>query len=289
MTRRSLRLIISIALGISLNSQAQYHTSTETCLSANGMDELAYDLFIPEQQEHEGWCVIFVHGGGFSGGSRQDAPNQTYCRKLAQKGIAVVSMDYRLRQTGRGFHCDIARDEKREAIRWAAEDLNAVIEAVSLRFPNGIIACGSSAGAEAVLDAAFNMKLPQIDGVISLAGAIEPRADWVSVPILAFHGTCDALVPFCVAAHHYCPQGSPGDLELMGGGGLAQANELVQLFAFENAGHELASTMLSNPMFIEQSARFTAAIATQTFAPSSITIPLHQPCPLPSSPTFPCD
>jgi acetyl esterase/lipase len=208
---------------------------------------------------------------------------------LAERGLPVVSIDYRLRQMGRGFHCDIACDEKREAIRWAAEDLDAAIAAISSRFPNGIIASGSSAGAEAVLDATFNMELPQIKGVISVAGAIEPREDWAPVPVLAFHGTCDALVPFCVDAHHYCPEGSPGALELMGGGGLAKFHDLVQLFAFENAGHELASTLLSNPLFIEQSVLFTEAVASQSFEPRTNTIPLHNPCPLSSPPTFPCD
>lgn len=289
MTERSMRWVVGIALACSLTSQAQYHASTERFLSANGVDSLAYDLYLPEQQGLPGWCMIFVHGGGFSTGSRGDAPNQTYCRKLAQRGLAVVSMDYRLRQSGQGFHCDIARDEKREAIRWAAEDLSTVIDAVSPRFPSGIIACGSSAGAEAVLDAAFNMQLPLIKGVISLAGAIEPREDWVPVPVLAFHGTCDALVPFCVAAHHYCPDGSPGDLQLMGGGGLAAAHALVRLFAFEHAGHELASSLLSNPLFIEQSVLFSRAVANQTFAAHSTTIPSHSPCTLSSHPTFPCD
>lgn len=289
MIRRSMRWVAAVALGISLNGQTQYSASTEPYVSANGVDTLAYDLYLPEQPQFKGWCIVFVHGGGFSSGSRKDVSNQTYCRKLAERGLPVVSIDYRLRQTGRGFHCDIARDEKREAIRWAAQDLNAAITTISPRFPNGVIACGSSAGAEAVLDAAFNLHQPQIRGVISLAGAIEPREDWVAVPVLAFHGMCDALVPFCVAAHHYCPEGSAGDLELMGGGGLAQAHDLVQLFAFENAGHELASTLLSNPLFIEQSVLFTESVAAQSFAPSTTTIPLHNPCPLPSPPTFPCD
>lgn len=284
-----MRWLVGVALVYSVTSQAQYHASKEAFLSANGTDTLAYDLYLPEQPVLSDWCVVFVHGGGFQSGSRNDEANQTYCRKLANLGLAVVSMDYRLRQKGEGFHCDVSTSDKREAIRWAAEDLEVVINEISPRFTLGIIACGSSAGAEAVLDAAFNMQIPQIKGIISLAGAVEPRNEWPPVPVLAFHGTCDALVPFCVAAHHYCPKESPGAMQLMGGGGLAKAHDLVKLFAFENAGHELASNLLSNPLFVEQSLLFTSAVASHTFAAQTITIPPHSACSLSNPPAFPCD
>lgn len=268
---------------------AQFHAATESFISANGLDTLLCDIYLPENPSPAGWGIVFLHGGGFSGGQRDDNVNRTYCTKMAKRGVAVASIDYRLRQVGQGFHCDVDIEAKREAIRWAAEDLGAAIESLKHRFPGGIIACGSSAGAEAVLDAAFNLKLPKLRGVISLAGAIEPRAEWADVPVLAFHGTCDALVPFCTAVHHYCPEDSPGALVLAGGGALAQLHEQVSLVAYDNAGHELASTLLSNPLFIERNIQFIQAIAQGTFEPEYLTIPLYRPCALPQSAPVPCN
>lgn len=289
MTFRRFGLLVYVLAFSIGSSHAQYHASTEPFISANGVDTLLCDVYLPEQPAVSGWGIVFLHGGGFSGGQRNDTVNRTFCRKLAERGIAVASMDYRLRQVGHGFHCDVSIEAKREAIRWAAEDLGAALDEFGYLFPQGVIACGSSAGAEAVLDAAFNLQLPALRGVISLSGAIEPREDWADVPVLAFHGTCDALVPFCTAIHHYCPEQSPGALLLAGGGALAQLHEAVSLVAFENAGHELASTMLSNPMFIERCFLFHQAIADGSFEPEILTIPLYRPCALPDSSPVPCN
>lgn len=280
--------IVGLMLGIG-SSSAQFHAATESFIAANGRDTLLCDVYLPEDPAPKGWGIVFLHGGGFSGGQRDDTVNRTYCTKMAKRGVAVASIDYRLRQIGEGFHCNVPTEAKREAIRWAAEDLSAVIKVLKHRFPGGIIACGSSAGAEAVLDAAFNLELPELRGVISLAGAIEPRAEWADVPVLAFHGTCDALVPFCTAVHHYCPDDSPGALVLAGGGALAQLHQPVSLVAYENAGHELATTLLSNPFFIERNIQFLQAIAQGTFEPEHLTIPLYRPCALPQSSPVPCN
>ena len=158
-----MRLGLCLVLGITLcvgvrhgYGPAQPGVERFDCwfISANGTDTLGCDLFLPEAI-HPGWGVVFMHGGGFFTGSRDGAANQAYCAALAARGIAVMSIDYRLRQVGQGFHCDISILDKREAIRWAAEDLVAAIDAFGARFPAGIIAAGSSAGAEAVLDAVF--------------------------------------------------------------------------------------------------------------------------------------
>jgi predicted esterase len=269
-------------------AQQNYEVSTEWFISANGTDTLGCDLYLPEESIHPGWGVVFLHGGGFFTGSRNGAASEAYCAALAARGIPTFSIDYRLRQVGQGFHCDVSIPDKREAIRWAAEDLVAAIDALGAHFPNGIIAAGSSAGAEAVLDAVYALRLSSLKGAISLAGGVEPPQTWRDTPVLAVHGTCDALVPYCVDLHHYCPAESAGALLLAGGGGMASEGANVELHAIQYAGHELSSSMLTDPFFIDHSVDFINSVVTHTFEPNHSTIPLYRPCNLSQHPNPSC-
>lgn len=269
-------------------AQQDHDVSTEWFISANGTDTLGCDLYLPHESIHPGWGVLFLHGGGFYAGSRDGAASQAYCTALAAQGIAVMSIDYRLRQVGQGFHCDISIPDKREAIRWAAEDLMAAVQAFGEHFPAGVIAAGSSAGAEAVLDAVFALPQSSLKAAISLAGGVEPRQEWRKTPVLAVHGTCDALVPYCIDLHHYCPAESAGALLLAGGGGLATEGANVELYAIQYAGHELSMSMLTDPFFIERSVDFINSVVNRTFESNSTTIPLHRPCNLAQHPDPSC-
>ena len=98
--------------------------------------------------------------------------------------------------------------------------------------PTQIVLVGSSAGAEAALHAAYwkdtrkdeagKQILPTgftYGGVIGLAGALFSldfiQAD-TAIPTQLFHGTCDYLVPYAEAPHHYCKEDAPGYLKLYG-------------------------------------------------------------------------
>lgn len=191
--------------------------------------------------------ILFAHGGGFSAGSRLQSKNHVFCESLESKGFDVASVDYRLRQKQDGFNCDVAIEDKREAIAWAAEDLlDAWIYLQTLGFKRAILA-GSSAGAEAALFAAYNKEGRGIEGVISLSGAMEPlQSNNQAMPLLAFHGVCDQLVPYGEGMHHYCQENSPGALLLNGGGALAEYLPNTRLIAYENKGHELSVELLSD-------------------------------------------
>ncbi|MAI22904.1 MAG: hypothetical protein CL828_02510 [Crocinitomicaceae bacterium] len=276
---------------IVLTGEAQrgFDVSTEGFISANGTDTLACDIFTPNIAAHPGWGIVFLHGGGFYTGSRDGSANQAYCSALAERGIAVMSIDYRLRQIGEGFHCDVSVSDKREAIRWAAKDMIAAIDAFGENFPEGIIAAGSSAGAEAVLDAVYSLHLSSLKGAISLAGGVEPPRVWRDTPVLAVHGTCDALVPYCIDLHHYCSTESAGALLLAGAGGMAKAGAQVELWGIQNAGHELSTLMLTDVFFIERTIDFVNAVVTHTFEPSTTTVPSNQRCSLPQPNESSCE
>ena len=80
-----------------------------------------------------------------------------------------------------------------------------------------------------------------------MAGALvdlELVNEKTAFPSLFFHGTCDNLVPYASAPHHYCNYDEVGYLMLHGGVSLANRMEQLkvsyQLVTGCNGGHEWA-------------------------------------------------
>src|SRR6185437_13686151 len=99
---------------------------------------LLLDLYLPEQVEGRLPVVVWIHGGGWEAGSRNDQ----IAVPLAAHGYAVASIDYRLSQVAK-FPAQI--DDCKAAIRW----LRAHARAYSLD-PNHIGVWGASAGGHLV-------------------------------------------------------------------------------------------------------------------------------------------
>jgi len=214
-------------------------------------EELLLDFYQPVGDEmSERPLLLYVHGGGFSGGQRDGENIQRFSEKLAKRGFAVASMSYRLTMQGEdaGFGCDQAAANKILTFQKAVEDIRDATdlllkEKAQFRIdPDRIVISGSSAGAEAVIHAAYwsdadlledSPELPdgfRYAGVISMAGALVD-ADLITpetaIPTQIFHGTCDNLVPYATAPHHYCSEDDTGYLML--DGGLTIANRLREL------------------------------------------------------------
>jgi len=218
---------------------------TYTYAVKNGQ-RLDLDVYLPVQdQEAERPVLLYVHGGGFSGGTRNGDGTVEFCKKIARRGYVAVSISYRLTRKGTetGFGCDCTAREKLATFAAAVEDLydaTAFIIERRQQFgidPHQIILAGSSAGAETVLDAVYDQSLkyeadPTISyaGVISMAGAIPDTAKvtaQTAIPSLFFHGTCDNLVPYGRASHRYCKPDQPGYLVLNGGQVIAEKLRLL--------------------------------------------------------------
>ncbi len=73
--------------------------------------------------------LIYVHGGGFAGGTRKWPSIKLICEKMAMKGYAVASIDYRLDPTFNIFHSDT----NRRAMTDAMHDLKASIRFFKLK------------------------------------------------------------------------------------------------------------------------------------------------------------
>ncbi len=192
----------------------------QTFLYAIKKDSLFLDKYEIKNEEQGRPCVIFLFGGSFRGGKRDDKSYTDYFHFLAKKGFVVISSDYRLGLKNiNGKQVPEIVQSLENAIAIAVEDLYDVThliidKAVEWKIdPRQIIISGSSAGAITVLQAEYERqkenisslkKLPsgfQYAGVIAFAGAIlQQDSDLIfsptTAPVLLFHGDADASVPY---------------------------------------------------------------------------------------------
>jgi len=251
-----------------ITDSARVETFTYAYKDGKSLDMDVYFPAFDNQTQRP--LILYMHGGGFSGGSRNEPEIQAFCKRLARYGYVVSSISYRLTREGQetGFGCDCPAVDKQNTFNEAVEDLqDATFFMIQQRNkmgidPQKIIVSGSSAGAETALNTAY--KPPycyDLDsgpvsyaGVISMAGAIPDTSRIYkesAVPSLLFHGTCDNMVPYATAPHRYCKKGEPGYFILHGSYTIAEKLKKIGtpywLYTYCNASHEIANQpMLAN-------------------------------------------
>ena len=205
--------------------------------------------------------VLFMFGGGFISGTRDDESYNPWFRMLTENGYRVVSIDYRLGLKGSKKVGVAQVNVLDKAIHMAVEDLfSATVflldNAESLGIePENIIISGSSAGAISVMQAEYEIcnetsytkVLPtgfNYAGVMSFSGAILSREGKVDYkkrpcPTLMLHGTIDELVPYRQIAIL--------NLGFFGGGKLVERFKKFgfnyNMYHFIDYGHEIAGSM----------------------------------------------
>ena len=160
--------------------------------------------------------ILYVFGGGFVDGDKNDEDNVEFYKKMVGKGYNVVAIDYRLGLKGVTKVGVLRPKAPYKAIYMATEDL---ISATKYIIDNNvklgvdtskIILMGSSAGAITVLRADYELtnrtdmvnSLPEnfrYAGVISMAGALfttngKPKYLRQPAPTFMLHGTKDKVV-----------------------------------------------------------------------------------------------
>ena len=231
--------------------------------------DLFMDVYDPADGSEETFmghrkpAIIFMFGGGFVGGQRDNQSYNSWFRQLTENGYRVISIDYRLGLKGASKMGIAQVNLLDKAIHMAVEDLfsatNFILEnAEQLGVErDNIVISGSSAGAISVMQAEYEVAnrtsyasvLPQdfnYAGVMSFAGAILSRKGKVKYetapcPTMMLHGTADKIVPYRQIALF--------NLGFYGGGKLVDRFKKFgydyNMYHFIDYGHEIAGSMQS--------------------------------------------
>ena len=202
--------------------------------------------------------VIFMFGGGFIHGTRDDVDYHKWFRQMTENGYRVISIDYRLGLKGSNKVGVAQVNVLDKAIHMAVEDLFSATTFIlenadqfGVKSDN-IVISGSSAGAISVMQAEYEIAnqtkwasvLPagfNYAGVMSFSGAILSREGKIDFkndpcPTLMLHGTSDELVPY--------DQIKVFNLGFFGGGKLVERFKKYGLsynmYHFVDYGHEIA-------------------------------------------------
>lgn len=203
-----LTIFLSIAALQSGNPQNYLYAIKDT-------SQLSMDVYFPTEIQQSKPCMIFVFGGGFFKGSKSEKVNAAFCKAIADSGLVVAAIDYRLgmkNNNSKGLNAYFALTN---SIKIAREDLLSATEYLIKNADllhintNQIFICGSSAGALTVLDTDYYLSnnsaetaLPtgfRYRGVISFAGGLltnngSPQYKNEPAPTLFFHGMEDKIV-----------------------------------------------------------------------------------------------
>ncbi len=259
---RQLILVFTLLTALATLSAQDFKTYT---YYTDDSTQLDLDLFLPETTAGITTpLVIYVHGGGFSGGNRSEG--HALGNYLKGQGIATASISYTLFMKGRtqDWSCDGILPAKIKTIQLAANQTWLATrflldQASDWRLATDkIFLAGTSAGGEAILHAAYWDRqqmalyahaLPaqfHYAGLISGAGAIMDLnliTKDNKLPTFFIHGDADPVVPYGTAAHHYCPPNASGWLMLFGSKSIAYHLEALDeshlTITFAGAGHEV--------------------------------------------------
>lgn len=259
-----LKAIIIIAVISSFYVLNAQQKTTYTYAVKDGQ-ELQLDIYIPDSSPkgEQLPTLVWMHGGGFSGGVRDNAHEVKLCEEATQNGFVAVSISYRLLRKGTDtyFGCDCPASVKKEVFKQAAIDYMDAVSFLIERSnefhidPEQLIAGGSSAGAEGILSAVYMPEFYLGDaykdvsfaGVFSLAGAVvnlDEITSFNTVPTVLFHGIADNLVPYSKAAHHYCNPKDAGYIVLNGSDKIVdrldQLGESYLFYSYEKGRHEIS-------------------------------------------------
>lgn len=232
--------------------------------SVKGADTLRLDKYDNQSILEEKPCVVFLFGGGFANGVRDNPDYNIYFTQLVNDGYVVVSIDYRLGlkniQNNEDLNPEKVITSLNNAVSIAVEDLYDATKYIVDRAKdwninkNEIVASGSSAGAITVLQGEYGIsnqielteKLPDnfnFAGVIAFAGAIlgtNNDLTWKRkpAPIQMFHGDADRNVPYAKLTY--------GSIGLYGSKYISEQMKALKFpyyfYDVENGAHEISST-----------------------------------------------
>jgi dienelactone hydrolase len=215
-------------------------------------------------------AVVWIHGGGFSAGSKTSSNVVQLAATFAKRGYVAASIDYRLLAPpgcgGTGTpssQCTVAAVEAEHDAQAAVRWLRA--HAAQYRIdPHRIAVGGTSAGAVTSILVATDAGNPggsgnpgypsSVGGAVSISGGlpINSTIDAGDAPVLFFHGDTDQVVPIWWSAQN--------------AGALIDAGVLAVWEPLAGAGHV---PFQYRDLFFEQSSYFLYTVLDLAHAGSS--------------------
>ncbi len=144
-----------------------------------GDKALLLDLYRPETSDAPLPAMVFIHGGGWSGGERQDY--KFYTVEFARQGYVAATITYRLRQEA---PFPAALQDAKCAVRWMRA--NATKYNID---PDRIAVIGGSAGGHLSLMVAYSDG-PEFEGL----GGNADQSSRVQA-VINFYGVTDLTIP----------------------------------------------------------------------------------------------
>jgi len=268
--------------------------------------DLKFHLFVPANDTLTiRPLIIFIHGGGFVSGSKENDDMMEFCRLFAKRGYVTTTIQYRL---GMNLLSSISSEravyrglqDGRAAIRFFKE--NAGIYGIDT---NHIYMLGSSAGSFIGLHNLFlneeserpagsylisnfpptlddgpdlgpldniNASLKhgsQPNGLISCWGAIQDtiliKPNDINIPLLLIHGTADDIVPFDVGSPFNATTLPPTYGSKPINKRLLTLNTYSETYFVEGAGHEFYGVINGNWNPVPNSYWDTVVTKSSTF------------------------
>ncbi len=217
--KRIMMLSLLLLLAVPMLAQKTYLYATRDTLN------LYLDVYQPDSsavttfEGHRKPSVLFVFGGGFIGGERDNAFQKAWFERLTQAGYGVVAIDYRLGMKGYQMEKGLsglfkASDQFLLSQEMGVEDVCSAVNYLAWNDVgvdvNNLVLAGSSAGAIISVATEYHIvngdapELPDgfnFKGVMSFAGAVisvtgKPEFRAQPCPIVFFHGTEDQAVAY---------------------------------------------------------------------------------------------
>ncbi len=177
-------------------------------IKPNGDQEmLLLDVYQPKVNDRKKRPVIvFVHGGGFAHGDKQQELYKKMATTFAREGYVALSVNYTLMAKKEKFHPNVLiRDvgQVLKAVRW--------LETYKKKYKvdmSKVLICGDSAGGGIVVNASLNCQEAfRFAGCIDLWGGMPGEKRWsgpifsyklsdCTPPVCIIHGTDDSVVPY---------------------------------------------------------------------------------------------
>jgi acetyl esterase/lipase len=177
-------------------------------INSKGLSEsLRLDLYqLKTCETNKRPVIIFVHGGGFSQGDKQQELYKKMAATFSGNGYVALSVNYTLMDPNTSYHrgvLDRDIDQILKVVRWLKN--NKIKYKVDM---SKVLLCGDSAGGGIVVNTSLNCKESfRFAGCIDLWGGMPGEKRWESPiypyeisdcvpPLCIIHGSKDKVVPY---------------------------------------------------------------------------------------------